>query len=259
MMNNTDNVMADTGHALKQLHRLADTCAYNFSEAARGGDEFLGTGADLEPSTLLHAYRSGVFPWFAANEPICWWSPKERCVMVPSAFEPSKSLMRTAKKQSWTITTNQAFRQVISACSQPRSYTDDTWIHAEMIAAYDQLHQLSAASSIEVWAGSPHTSELIGGLYGVNIGAIFCGESMFHRKTDASKIAFWALMYFAKRTGIELIDCQMPNSHLLSLGADTMPKAKFLDMLACLVTTPCIGINGARQPITTQALLIDDI
>lgn len=253
------DAMADMDHTLKQLHRLADACAYDFGAAARGGDEFLGTGADLQPSTLLHAYRSGVFPWFADNEPICWWSPKVRCVMMPNDFQPSKSLMRTAKKQPWAITTNLAFDQVIHACSQPRSYADDTWIHDEMIEAYCRLHELAAASSIEVWEGTPKESELIGGLYGVSMGAIFCGESMFHRQTDASKIAFWALMYLAKHTGITLIDCQMPNPHLLSLGAASMPKDEFLDQLDRLVSTPCLGINGVQYQMNVQDLVIEEL
>lgn len=251
MMNDTSNAQK-----LTQLHLLADACAYDFAAAARHGDEeFLGTGADLEPSTLLHAYRSGVFPWFGADEPICWWSPKVRCVLAPSDFQPSKSLMRTAKKQPWTITTNQAFDQVMLACSQPRSYTDDTWIHSEMIEAYSQLHQLSAASSIEVWAGAPQLSELVGGLYGVSLGAIFCGESMFHTRTDASKIAFWALMHFSRLFGIALIDCQMSNPHLMRLGATSMPKAEFLDKLGHLVMQPSTGLNDTQYQLSTQELL----
>lgn len=246
----------DNANKLQQLHTLADVCAYDFSQAARSTDEFLGTGADLEPSTLLHAYRCGVFPWFAADEPICWWSPKMRCVIAPSDFRPSKSLMRTAKKQPWVITTNSAFEQVIHACSQPRSYADDTWIHDEMIEAYCRLHELSAASSVEVWAGVPHNSELIGGLYGVGLGAIFCGESMFHRQTDASKIAFWALMRLAEQSGIALVDCQMQNPHLMRLGAKTMPKAEFLSLLDHLVTLPSIGLSGAQHLLSAHKLAV---
>lgn len=177
--------------------------------------------------------------------------------MAPNDFQPSKSLIRTAKKQSWSITTNLAFEQVIHACSQPRSYANETWIHAEMIAAYCNLHQLSAASSVEVWAGVPQESELIGGLYGVGLGAIFCGESMFHKQTDASKIAFWALMQLAKRTGIALIDCQMQNPHLIRLGATAMPKVEFLTLLTHLVALPSSGLSGAHHRLSTHELLID--
>ncbi|MFB6348817.1 leucyl/phenylalanyl-tRNA--protein transferase [Moraxella sp. ZJ142] len=242
---------------LTQLHALADTCPYDFRAAARSSDHdgFLGTGGDLDAASLLHAYRSGVFPWFGHDEPICWWSPKSRCVLPPADFYPSKSLIRTAKKQPWRISTNLAFAAVIDACSQPRRDTSETWIHDSMKAAYQQLHKLGVAVSVEVWAGQPLHSELIGGLYGVNFGAIFCGESMFHRQTDASKIAFWALMHLAKHSGIALIDCQLENPHLMSLGAKIIDKDEFLTILDTLVTTPCTGLNHQMHLINCQDLL----
>lgn len=239
--------MNDFAKHLANLHSIADTCPYDFGmmHLIAEPDGFLGAGADLLPSTLLHAYRSGVFPWFHHDDPICWWSPAERCVLSPDDFLPKKSLVRTAKKQSeWTLTTNLAFEQVVHACSQPRSYSQDTWIHQEMKTAYLTLHRQNAAASIEIWEGTPQQSELIGGLYGINIGAIFCGESMFHTRTDASKIAFWGLMTLAKRTGITLIDCQLENPHLMSLGAKIITREQFLSQLGTLSTTPVQGLNG---------------
>lgn len=241
---------------LQSLHHIADQCPYDFANMHLMANHhgFIGSGADLSTSTLLHAYRCGVFPWFDDDEPICWWSPKERCVMLPDEFTPKKSLMRTAKKQSWHITTNLAFTQVIEACSQPRAYADSTWIHQSMKTAYQKLHQLGVAVSVEVWENTPQSSALIGGLYGVNIGAIFCGESMFHRQTDASKIAFWGLMTFAKQQGITLIDCQLENPHLMSLGASVMPRQHFLSQLTSLVQQPVAGLGGQTLSITTKQL-----
>lgn len=220
----------------KQIHALADLCPFDFLGMARHlaeGDDygFLGSGGDLDVSTLLHAYRSGVFPWFGQDEPIQWWSPNPRCVIKPADFLPKKSLVRTAKKQSWTLTTNQAFVQVIKACSQPRAYADDTWITATMQQAYTKLHELGVAISIEVWQDEPCQSELVGGLYGVQMGKVFCGESMFHHQTDASKIAFWGLMVLCQKCGIKLVDCQLENEHLMSLGAELMERKEFLTQL----------------------------
>lgn len=232
---------------LLRLHALADTCPFDFTGAmAQSVDGFLGTGGDLSVPTLLHAYRSGVFPWFNHDDPICWWSPDVRCVLMPDQFTPSKSLVRTAKKQSWTLTTNLAFDAVIDACSQPRSYTDETWIGDTMKSAYADLHTLGVAVSVEIWEGVPLDSELIGGLYGVNIGAIFCGESMFHRHTDASKIAFWGLMHLCQQAGITLVDCQLENPHLMSLGAQLLPRAEFLDRLKALTQARVQGLGDEK-------------
>lgn len=243
--------------SLASLHTLADACPYDFQNAAlmADSDGFLGTGADLSAATLLHAYRSGVFPWFDADDPICWWSPSTRCVIKPDAFTPSKSLVRTAKKQPWTLTTNLVFDDVIDACSQPRHYTSDTWIHDEMKMAYGELHRLGVAVSVEIWAGTPLDGELIGGLYGVNIGAIFCGESMFHRQTDASKVAFWGLMKLCQQTGIALVDCQLENPHLMSLGASLMPRSEFLQTLKALVRQDVTGLGRYQTQLKIGALL----
>lgn len=209
-------------------------CNYIFPEPKEADPEGLGLvaiGGDLSPQTLLSAYSQGLFPWFNEDEPIAWWSPEPRCVLDPKSFSASKSLKRLAKSSHWTWSINNAFEEVIHACSLPRSYSEDTWIHNEMIEAYTQIHELGYAHSFEVW----EDNALIGGLYGLKIGQIYFGESMFHLKSNASKIAFWALNHFCQYTGIKLIDCQLPNPHLQSLGAGVIPRAEFLSFLANLI------------------------
>lgn len=214
-------------------------CNYLFPEPDEADPEGLGLvaiGADLAPQTLLSAYSQGLFPWFNEDEPIAWWSPEPRCVLDPSSFTPSKSLRRLAKASSWHWSVNSAFEEVIHACSLPRSYTEDTWIHEEMIQAYTELHKLGYAHSFEVW----EDQSLIGGLYGLKIGQIYFGESMFHRQSNASKIAFWALNNFCQHTAVALIDCQLPNPHLQSLGAGIMPRQLFLTRLKDWVSRPSL-------------------
>lgn len=225
--------------SLADLHAIADRSAFDFEKISRLADDdgLVGAGADLYPATLLNAYRHGVFPWFSDSDPIYWWCPPLRCVISPIDFKPAKSLVRTAKKTDWTLSTNIAFTEVIDACAKPRTYTDDTWIGDEIAKAYIRLHDMGVAMSIEVWENGVG-SELIGGLYGVQFGAIFCGESMFHTRTDASKIAFWGLNTLAKSSKIELIDCQLENPHLMSLGASLMPRDDFLARLSTLNRIP---------------------
>ncbi len=195
------------------------------------GNGLIAMGADLAPSTLLLAYSQGLFPWFNEDDAIAWWCPEPRCVLDPTTFKPSKSLKRQAKTSTWHWSINQAFNEVIHACSLPRSYANDTWIHDEMIAAYHELHRLGFAHSIEVWDGQ----DLVGGLYGLKLGQIYCGESMFHRQTNASKVAFWALTVLCAHSQMSLIDCQLPNPHLQSLGAVTLPRQAFLAKLPALI------------------------
>ncbi|WP_296402898.1 leucyl/phenylalanyl-tRNA--protein transferase [Psychrobacter sp.] len=209
-------------------------CNYIFPEPCVADPKGLGLiaiGADLSPQTLLCAYSQGLFPWFNEDEPIAWWSPEPRCVLKPTYFIPSRSLKRLAKSSTWHWSVNNAFEEVIHACSLPRSYTEDTWIHDEMIQAYIDLHELGYAHSFEVW----DDKTLIGGLYGLKIGQIYFGESMFHRQSNASKVAFWALNNFCQHTQVQLIDCQLPNPHLKSLGAGSIPRETFLLILKDLV------------------------
>ena len=221
-----------------------------------GFDGFAATGGDLSVPTLVHAYRRGMFPWFDQDTAIAWWCPSPRCVVIPSDFVPAKSLVRAVKKGAWVITVNHAFDKVITGCSQPRAYTDDTWIHRQMIDAYQALHEAGVAVSIEVWQevgdglSRDGDSQLIGGLYGLLIGQVFFGESMFHVVRDASKAAFWALNTWCESIGVKLIDCQLVNNHLLSLGAQAMTQAEFFVRLQTLINQA----NTANDSLCTFGL-----
>ena len=195
------------------------------------GEGIVGIGADLSPSTLLEAYCHGIFPWFSKNDPICWWSPDPRCIIYPKQFQPSKSLIRQLKKDRYTITLSHAFEQVVRACAEPRAYAQKTWITEGIIAGYTGLHDAGLAHSVEVWEGT----QLVGGLYGVQIGRAFFGESMFSRQTDVSKMAFCFLMKLCAASDFAWVDCQLPNDHLLSLGATTLPRHEFLQQLKTVI------------------------
>ena len=189
----------------------------------------LHVGGELDFATLLAAYRHGIFPWYSEDEPVQWWSPNPRFVLPPGDLRVTDSLRKTMRKPGWTVTLDQAFERVMRACaSVPRPGQDGTWITEEMIAAYVELHRRGHAHSVEVsWQG-----ELVGGLYGVAIGRIFHGESMFHTRSDASKVGFVALVGRLRTAGFQLIDCQMPTAHLASLGAAPIRRAEFLATLA---------------------------
>lgn len=193
----------------------------------------LAVGGDLSPERLVVAYQQGIFPWFSDNDPILWWSPDPRAVFFPDKLHISRSLAKFAKKQPFQFSINQAFEEVISGCIEQRAEQEGTWITDDMYEAYCQLHDEGHAHSIEVW----QEHRLVGGLYGIIHGSIFCGESMFHRATNASKLALITLVKHLKPAGLKLIDCQMPNPHLLSLGAQTLPRKEFLDYLNCLGRT----------------------
>ena len=189
----------------------------------------LHIGGALDFATLLAAYRHGVFPWYSEDEPVQWWSPNPRFVLAPGDLRMTDSLRKTMRKPGWAVTVDQAFERVMRACAAvPRPGQDGTWITEEMIAAYVELHRRGHAHSVEVsWHG-----ELVGGLYGVAIGRIFHGESMFHTRSDASKVGFAALVGRLRTAGFQLIDCQMPTAHLASLGAAPIRRAEFLATLA---------------------------
>lgn len=196
------------------------------------GEGLICIGGDLSPSTLYEAYCHGLFPWFNADDPICWWCPDPRCVIYPDRFKPSKSLLRNMKKLNYQITINNAFQRVIRACAAPRQYTQETWISDQIIQGYSELYLAGYAYSIEVW----DQQELIGGLYGVNIGQGCFGESMFSTRTDASKMAFYALMSIAQEQGVEWIDCQLENEHLMRLGATTISRTHYLNALKSVIS-----------------------
>jgi len=188
-------------------------------------------GGELNPVTLLAAYRSGVFPWYSEGEPIQWWCPHPRFVLLPSDLRVSESLRKVERKPVWEVTTNQNFEDVIRACAAaPRPGQDGTWITEEMIAAYVGLHREGHAHSVEV----RHDGELVGGLYGVAVGRLFCGESMFHRRSDASKVGFVRLVRRLQACGFALIDCQVPTEHLASLGAVAVSRKDFLGAVYAL-------------------------
>ena len=191
------------------------------------GEGLICIGADLTPSTLYQAYITGLFPWFNEGEPICWWSPDPRCIIIPKDFSPSKTLLRSMKKWDYHITINHAFEQVIRSCARPRAYASETWISEEIIKGYCGLFNAGYAYSVEVW----DKDELIGGLYGTTIGKGCFGESMFSTRTDTSKMAFYTLMLLTQEQGCPWVDCQLPNDHLMSLGAITIPRYEFIKSL----------------------------
>ena len=195
----------------------------------------LAAGGDLGPCRLLCAYRRGIFPWFGEGQPILWWSPDPRAVLWPDALRISRTLRRTLRRETFTITTNTAFDRVVRECAAPRAGQDGTWITRGMAAAYGRLHRAGHAHSIECW----RDAELAGGLYGIAIGRVFFGESMFNRVADASKIALTHLCGL----GFGLIDCQLPNPHLARLGAVEMNRQRFLALLdeLCEAPGPCIS------------------
>jgi len=197
-------------------------------------DGLLAVGGDLSPERLLDAYRNGIFPWYSEGQPILWWSPDPRTVLYPEQPKVSRSLRKTLRQQRFSLSYDRVFDQVIEACAAPRRDEPGTWITGDMQRAYRELHRLGHAHSIECWRGS----ELVGGLYGVSIGRVFFGESMFSRVSDASKVAFVHLARQLERWGFALIDCQVYSPHLASLGAGSLPRSEFLTYLATLCPQP---------------------
>lgn len=200
----------------------------------RSPNGLLAAGGNLSSARLLDAYSRGIFPWFNAGEPILWWSPDPRLVLAPAEFKISRSLRKSMRSKDYVVRTDSAFEQVMRACAAPRRDQTGTWIHEGMIAAYTELHQMGIAHSVEVWVNG----KLAGGLYGVGIGRMFYGESMFSRVTDASKIALAHLTSQLHRWGYGMIDCQMNTPHLASLGAREMPRAEFMLRLKELIHYP---------------------
>lgn len=208
--------------------------------ALRRPNGLLAAGGDLSPERLVAAYSRGIFPWFSEGEPILWWSPDPRLVLRPEAFRLTRSLRKRVRAAGWRVACDTAFLAVISACARtPRPGQDGTWIVADMVAAYTRLHRLGVAHSIEVYDGT----RLVGGLYGLAIGRVFFGESMFAHASDASKAALWALCARLQRWSWPLVDCQQETAHLVSLGAETVARAEFASRLAGLVGQP-----GAPEP-----------
>lgn len=197
------------------------------SRALADPNGLLAIGGKLTPPWLLAAYRKGIFPWYSDGQPILWWSPSPRCVVFPDRFRIGRSLRKVLRRGEFRVTFDSAFEQVIDACRDQRAGGEGTWITEEMRQAYLRMHQLGYAHSVEVWRGD----ELAGGLYGIAIGRIFFGESMFHRVTDASKVAFVHLVRQLELWGCPLIDCQVGNPHLISLGAVEVSREDFERLL----------------------------
>lgn len=204
------------------------------ARALREPDGLLAAGGDLRPERILAAYRHGCYPWYQQGQPILWWSPDPRFVLFPDELHISRSLGKVLRRQTFDVSYDKAFDRVIDACAGPRSYADGTWITDAMRQAYQQLHRLGHAHSVEVW----QAGELIGGLYGLCIGQVFFGESMFSHVDNASKTAFAHLVPDLKRWGIRLIDCQMQTRHLASFGGRAIDRQTFAEQLAQLVEQP---------------------
>jgi len=187
----------------------------------------LAFGGDLSAERLIQAYQLGIFPWYDASQPILWWSPHPRAVLFPKNLKISKSLMKTLKKGVFNVTYDKAFEQVIQHCQAPRKYAEGTWITEEMQKAYIELHRRQYAHSIECW----QEGRLVGGLYGVTLGKLFFGESMFSLVTDSSKVAFVYLVKHLESFQYPLIDCQVGNSHLESLGTSFIDRQTFKNYL----------------------------
>jgi leucyl/phenylalanyl-tRNA---protein transferase len=203
------------------------------SRALAEPNGLLAVGGALTPEWLIHAYRQGVFPWYSADQPILWWAPDPRAVLFPTEFRISRSLRRSIAKRGYETRINTAFAEVIAACAGPRRGTPGTWITPEMHEAYVLLHRRGLAHSFETW----HKDRLVGGLYGVALGRMFFGESMFMRETDASKVALARLVAECTVRNVPLIDCQMPSPHLSSLGSRNLPRVEFESRLLELVNS----------------------
>ena len=208
------------------LHWLADNPEAPFpplDQALIEPDGLLAAGGDLSPVRLLNAYQHGIFPWFNEGEPILWWSPDPRCVLYPNKLKISRSLKKTLNKAPFEIRIDTAFAEVLKACAAPREQQAGTWITDSMFNAYIKMHELGHAHSFECW----QNNELVGGLYGLAIGKMFFGESMFSKQSDASKVALVHLCEYCQQNDIKLIDSQVHTSHMESMGAEMINRSDF--------------------------------
>lgn len=203
-------------------------------QALREPNGLLAAGGDLSVQRLIAAYRHGCFPWFEQGQPILWWSPDPRTVLIPEQLHISRSLRKVLRSDQFSVTFDRNFAQVIHACAQPREQQHGTWITDSIQNAYISLHQHGIAHSVEVW----HGDELVGGLYGIAMGQLFFGESMFSRMSNASKAGFVTLVKHLSAAGFVLIDCQMPTEHLLNFGAQSIARTDFSDYLQRYLDQP---------------------
>ena len=229
------------------VFRLADELVFPDPRWATA-EGLLAVGGDLSPQRLILAYKLGIFPWYGEDEPIMWWSPDPRCVLIPENVYVSRRLERLIKQQRFQLTCNRAFEQVVEACADVRvKQGEETWLIAEMQAAYQKLYELGFAHSVEAWSGD----ELVGGLYGVALGKFMFGESMFHIQPNASKIILAQLARHLEREGFAMLDCQVPNPHLISMGACHIAREDFLERLAA----GGLGAGGTAEKVVFPEFL----
>ena len=214
-------------------------------------DGLLAAGGDLSAERLLVAYRRGIFPWYEEGQPILWWSPNPRCILRPESFHVAKRLRRQIRRSPLTVSFNSAFPEVIRACAGDRASQKGTWITPQMLSAYERLHDEGWAHSIEVMDGN----ELVGGVYGLCIGRVFFGESMFSAQANTSKIALFALTKHMLANSMPLIDCQVESPHLLTLGASMMPRAEFVRTLNTACKPALMHQDWPSEPIEAAKLL----
>jgi leucyl/phenylalanyl-tRNA--protein transferase len=231
------------------LHWLSkDSPPDSFPDVSLALDEpagLLAAGGDLEPQRLIAAYRRGIFPWYEAGQPILWWSPDPRAVLFPEEFHVSRSLHRTLRRELFTTTVDTDFAAVIGQCARERPGQRGTWITTEMKQAYLAMHRLGLAHSVEVW----HREQLVGGVYGLSLGRVFFGESMFSTMADASKVGLLSLARLLQAWNYPLIDCQISSPHLHTLGATLIPRRRFVALLDELCSqSPAAGSWGKTGP-----------
>ncbi|MDX1507924.1 MAG: leucyl/phenylalanyl-tRNA--protein transferase [Woeseiaceae bacterium] len=222
----------------------------DIATAMQEPDGLLAAGGDLSPERLLYAYRNGIFPWYDEGQPVLWWSPDPRCVLAPADYHVSRRLQRDIAASRFELTFNMAFADVIAACAGPRRSGQSTWITADMMRAFTALYDAGWAHSIEV----RDDGELVGGVYGIAIGRVFFGESMFSARSNTSKMALLGLCRVLERHRFELVDCQVVSGHLLTLGAKTIPRQEFRAILdaRCGDPTPFDGWPG--EPVQIRDL-----
>ncbi len=217
--------------------------------ALKDPDGLLAIGGDLSSERLLAAYRRGIFPWYNDGQPILWWSPNPRAVLFPHEMHISRSLRRRLRRNDYRVSVDQAFSAVIADCAAMRA-DGGTWITPEMHSAYLELHEMGHAHSLETWQGN----KLVGGIYGVSLGQVFFGESMFSRASDASKVAMAKLMNFARYEHIGLIDCQLPSQHLATMGSRLLHREQFLESLDRFCSLPGPKFWPQAQQATSDLL-----
>ena len=210
------------------MYRLTDALLFPSPEQA-SAEGIVAVGGDLQPERVMLAYRKGIFPWFESDDFLLWWSPDPRMVLFPDQLKISKSMRTVLRKKQFEVTFNKAFDQVVEACAKVKRFGQNgTWITPGLMEVYSTLHTQGHAHSVEVW----EEGSLVGGLYGIDLGTVFCGESMFSKSSNASKVALIFLVKELKKNKYELIDCQVPTQHLASMGAESISRTEFLTFLS---------------------------